>query len=544
MSTLTDAARRIASTRPALLLAGACAVQVAIGAAVALASTHNGFVWYSGGDDTEYWTDGWVLAHHALTQTHIGPGIPLLYAWLSWFVGPNLVSALPVITLLQLVIFVPLAALLVWAIADLLFGRAFAWWALAFWIVAPLLLMAGFQASYATEFRDDFLAPHWYGLTEMADMPSLVAILATTWAMLRMAQRRTVEDAVLAGALMGALVLIKPANGFFAPAALVLLLVTRNIRTVGVWCLSLVPGLAALTVWKAKGLGSVPLLALAYARESLGAGTPVAVDTNRYVHLDWPHFTSEMHDLAGSFWSLRVLEFILLAGLLAALRRAPWKGAFLGLWCVAFVIVKGSNTLASVSALSYYRFVEPGLPAVALLAASIVLLIPRRGRAFAAPASAGALPGGLWTAGAAVAVLGLLPLVFFVATPPAKSPRDVWDVFRANNAPISGKLDATVETGGGAVRINWQPYRTSAAAVYYVVLRAASPETCTVPGEGGSECDLAMKTVGYTRSTTFVDHPPAGPHWYRIGMMANYTNTLDGSDLMLIGKLSAAASAH
>lgn len=541
MTQALDATRRLASRRPAALLGAACAIQLAIGAAIALSSTHNGFVWYSGGDATEYWTDGWVLAHHAVPQAVVGPGMPLLYSWLSWLTGPSLVSALPVITMLQLVVLVPLAALLVWAIADLLFGRTFAWWTLALWLVAPVLLLAGFDATYAPQFRDLFLAPHWYGLTDMADLPSLVAVLATAWAMLRMAERRTVEDAVLGGTFMGALILIKPANGFFVPAALILLAATREIRTIAVWCAAVVPELAALTVWKAKGLGHVPLLAARYAREAMGRVTVVAV-TNRYVHLDWSHFTGELRDLGGVFWSVRVLEFLAVAGLLGALRRSAWKGAFLGVWFIAFVIVKGSTDLASVPSVSYYRYVEPGLPAFALLTASIAYFVPRRARAFAPATTPAALPGGLRTAGIAAVLLGLVPLAVLAATPAASTPRDVLDLARINDAPIASRLTATTQVTNGTVRLSWRPYRTRAASVYYVVYRSSRPATCSVPPSGGAECDLDMTSIGYTSATSFVDHASAGRHWYRVGLMANYTKTLDGSDLMLIGPATAATN--
>src|SRR5581483_8039002 len=104
-------------------------------------------------------------------------------------------------------------------------------------------------------------------------------------------------------------------------------------------------------------------------------------------------------------WSVRVLEFLAVAGLLGALRRSAWKGAFLGVWFIAFVIVKGSTDLASVPSVSYYRYVAPATT----------------------PA---ALPGGLRTAGIAAVLLGLVPLAVLAATPAASTPRDVLDLAR------------------------------------------------------------------------------------------------------------------
>jgi hypothetical protein len=136
-----------------------------------------------------------------------------------------------------------------------------------------------------------------------------------------------------------------------------------------------------------------------------------------------------------------------------------------------------------------------------------------------------------------------VPVLVLAATPAAGSVRYAWDPVRANDAPISAQLAATAVRSGETTRLTWPQYK-SGPAVYYTIYRAATAQTCVVPGVGGKECDLQMKTIGYTRSTSFVDHPPPGPHWYRIGMMANYSNTLDGSDLMLIGPPTAATTAR
>ena len=529
------ASGRLRRLPTAVLLGAACALQAAIAITVALTSTHNHAVWYSGGDATEYWTSSWMLAHGALPQTVIGYGVPLLWAWVPPLTGAAMISGLPVITLLQALVLVPLCALLVWAIGDLLFGRGFAWWALALWIAGPLLLLWGFDSSYAPQFRDLFLAPHWYGLTDMADFPSLVVVLAAAWAGLRMLQTRALNDAVLCGLCTGLLVGIKPANGFFVPAVALLVLATRSPRTIATWCGALVPALVTLTVWKQKGRGGVPLLSYSPHKEALGAGEhPVLAVTNRYVHLDWGHFTMELHDLAGVFWSVRLLEFLAIAGLLGALRRSPLKGAFLGLWAGAFLIVKGSSTLAGISTLNYYRYVEPGLPAYVLLAASVIFLVPRAGRAFAEPE----VPRAWGRAPLAVAVvlLAAIPLVLVVAAPAATTIRYVRDNSLDNNAPISKTLAAHVIAAGDGIHLTWRAPDASSTKVYYAVYRSSTPSTCSLPPEGAVECDLVMKMIHITPGTSFVDTTPTRTNVYRVGMYANYEKAVEnGSDLMLIG---------
>ena len=255
------------------LLAAACAVQLAIVAAIALTSTHNHFVWYSGGDSTEYWTTSWSLGHGLIPQALVGYGVPVAYAWLPPLSGTTLLSGLPVIVVLQGIGLVVLATLLVFGIGDLLFGRRYAWVALALWILGPLLMLWGFSANYAPQFRDLFLAPHWYGLTNMADMPSLVAILATTWAGLRAYESKRIEDGVLAGLFLGLAIGIKPSNGFFVPALAVLLLASRSWRVIVATGVACVPALVTLALWKDKGRGFLPITSsTAPVHEACGDG--------------------------------------------------------------------------------------------------------------------------------------------------------------------------------------------------------------------------------------------------------------------------------
>ncbi len=88
----------------------------------------------------------------------------------------------------------------------------------------------------------------------------------------------------------------------------------------------------------------------------------------------------EMRDLMELFWSVRLLEWIALAGVVAAIRRAPARGAFVAVWFVMFCIIKGSSSQAGVSNTTYFRLTDAGLPAFVLLTAALVYLVPNRGR--------------------------------------------------------------------------------------------------------------------------------------------------------------------
>jgi hypothetical protein len=340
---------------------------------------------------------------------------------------------------------------------------------------------------------------------------------------------------VLAGALIG----IKPANGFFLVALVVLLAGVRDLRLVAACAAALAPAVLTLALWKARGLGHVPIASYAPVREAAGLH-PVVMGPNTYVKFDWSHLAGELNDLRSVFWSLRLLEFLAIAGIVAAVRRAPLKGAFVAVWFVAFCLVKGSSQQAEVITVSYWRFVEPGLPALILLAASVVYLWPRNGRAFLPVRTPAPLRGGWRTAGTAAVLLALVPLVFVGAAHPARAAHYVRDDALANDAPLSAKLAAASTVSSGDVHLTWQKLDTRPTGSYYIVYRSNTDNGCESPDAGAKICVLQMSPVGTTRDGVFDDKPGRGRFWYRIGLFANYRNALDGSDLMLLGPATEA----
>ncbi len=208
--------------RPVPLLLTLAVVELATVAWLAFDTPHNGWVWHSGGDATEYWTAQWSVAHGFVPQAVISYGLPVFYGWVPLVTGTTLLHGLPVIVPLQALILVPLVLVLVWAVADQLYGRAYAAVAAAIWAFGPLLMMLAVADRYRPSFEQFFLAPHWAGLTNMADLPSVAAVLATMWAALRAVDSGRVDRALLAGAFAGVAIGIKPANAFFVPALVVL----------------------------------------------------------------------------------------------------------------------------------------------------------------------------------------------------------------------------------------------------------------------------------------------------------------------------------
>ena len=191
------------TVRPAPLLAILIAIQFGVVAWLALATPHNGWVWYSGGDATEYWSAQWTIAHGLIPQALIGWGLPIIWAWAPLAAGTSLLSGLPLILLVNTLVLGPLALVLVWALADQLYGRLYAWATALFWVLWPVLAIWAFSSDYRPKFEQYVLAPHWAGLTDMADFPSLVAVLATAWASVRAVRNGRLGSALGAGVLGG-----------------------------------------------------------------------------------------------------------------------------------------------------------------------------------------------------------------------------------------------------------------------------------------------------------------------------------------------------
>src|SRR4051794_17802753 len=160
-SAAVAAADRLRVARPAPLLAALTLAQLAVVAWLAFGTPHNGWVWYSGGDATEYWTEQWAVAHGWIPTAILGWGLPILYAWVPLVAGSTLLVGLPVIVLFHVLVLMPLALVLVWALADRLYGRVYAWSATALWAVAPVLLSHAFVARFQPRFEESLLAPHW-----------------------------------------------------------------------------------------------------------------------------------------------------------------------------------------------------------------------------------------------------------------------------------------------------------------------------------------------------------------------------------------------
>jgi hypothetical protein len=537
-------ARWLVGVRPLYLFIPLVAAQLAEVLFFALRTPHNGWIWYSGGDATSYWTEAFAVGHLQIPQAVVGYGLPFFYAWVPLVAGPSLITGVPVIIVFQALVLVPLALILFWAVADQLFGRVFAWAAAAAWVLAPLVLLLGFVNKYHWIFDQLFLAPHWYGLTNMADLPSLVIVLATMWLTLRAYDTGSLSDAVLGGLVAGLAIGVKPSNAFLLPAVAVLLIATRNLRLIAAWVVAIVPAVITLTLWKYRGLGYLPATSSSYQHLRLAAGAaPVlAVDTSKYLPFDFHHFGEELANLREVFWSLRLLEFFAFAGAFGVIRKSPVKGLFVVIWFVSYGIIKTSSVRSDFPSATYFRLGEPGLPAYLLLVLGIVFCIPSLGRRVAAaprPAITSWQVNRRVVVPAAI-VLALIPLLLVLVLRNPSTPRVARDGNVVQEAPLTTSLHPkAVRNADGTVSVTWDKLKLGSTRPSYLVYLSTtgSDNGCTPPASGANECMLnTMTRLEETFDNHIIDRPKQlkEARWYRIAVLAAYQRDNANGDLMLI----------
>lgn len=523
------------------VLAVLVALQLAQAFWFAFHTPHNGWIWYSGGDSTEYWSEQWAIAHGIIPQAVVGFGLPVYYAWVPLVTGTTLISGAAVIVLFQAIVLVPLALVLCWLVADRLFGRVYAWSVAALWVAGPLLLLHGFVPRYHSVFDQLFLVPHWFGFTNMADLPSLVAVLATAWLTLRWFDTGSPTDAVLGGLCAGLAVGIKPANGFMFPALVVLLVASRRPRQVALWFAALVPALLTLLLWKYRGLGNVPLTTSSYERLHVAVAPTLALTPSKYVQFNWHHFTQELIDLREVFWSLRFIEFLVIAGAFGVLRKRPVRGLFVVLWFASYGILKGSNVKSDFTSANWFRLTEPGLPAFIMLTAGVFFCLPVLGRTVrsARAVVADRLDYNRRTVAIAAVPLALIPLAVMLVAQPASSMRLARDNEHVNEAPLSEAFHLRADKIGKAVHLTWDKPSSGKTVPVFQIYRDSTGDGCEAPKSGSTECllDQEITYLGPVTGTSFVDpHPGAGPQAYRVGMLAFYKRDVLGGDLMLLSR--------
>ena len=121
---------------PREVLAVLVAGQIAGTVALALTVTHNGWVWFQGGDQIWLVTQGWLLGQLELPPTEIGYLWSYVLAPITWVTGGTFVQALPPLVLFQVLVLGPVALLCFYALASHVGGRLLGYWAAFLWVIA------------------------------------------------------------------------------------------------------------------------------------------------------------------------------------------------------------------------------------------------------------------------------------------------------------------------------------------------------------------------------------------------------------------------
>jgi hypothetical protein len=558
-----DTARRlwslIARHQPWSVLGPLLVVQWLALAVFAVAATHNGWLYYQGGDETFYWTGAHLLSAWTLPVAPIGYAWSYLLTPVALFAGANVLHGLPAVIVLNALVMLPVALLCVYGIATRIAGRIFGYWTAFLWILVPYVAIPMFDSRYHEKYVDIAL-PQSLGLTVLGDFPSMVFLLVTAYLLVRALDTHNWVDAALAGMIGGFAIGLKPSTTlFFGAGVLCLLVATRWIQTAA-FLSALVPGVFILALWKQRGLGELPAFsstgAASGSMASIAGHAPLGSllsPIHKYVTLDWHQLHQNLDGVREFFWAVRPLEFVPFAGLLAIGRRSWPKAVLIFGWFITFLLLKGTDDKANIEDASFFRLLMPSFPAFLLLLASIPLLIPtfswtRRVLPDPPPALR-TRPLGRRLLVAAVVLLVLAPLVLVAAASPQRTPVAVTEAEQGVYIPVQS-FELSARRAGSRVLLSWQPRSAGSTRPFYTVLRSrrvapdpTNPEDRTVtegiscrPSVHGAsvDCSLYMERLAATREPRYVDRPPPGRWTYRITLSANWIDDPSLGDALVV----------
>jgi len=514
---------------------------------IAAVAQHNGDYYYTGGDATWYYTSAWLLGHGHIPHAAISEGYVFLLAPFAHFTGPSMIAGLPYVFGVNMLVLWPIALLAVYGIAKAIGGRGFAYVSMLIWVCFPLLTIPYFYERFHVRLIDQNL-PSELGLIATGDFPSLVALLVAAYFTLRTLTERSPQAALLAGAATGFAATVKPANLIFLPAAIAAFVVARRPRELVLAGAAFLPALGGLALWKYRGLGYVPAF---HSSAALGAGTstppPVASLTiHDYISLDWNHLWVNYLYVREYTWSVRMVTWVLVAGLVALLRRSVVTAVLLAGWLACFIVFKGTNGAVNVSDGSFFRYMEPAFPPFFFGLVAIALLVPRVGGRLTARARAEAFqPIGRrgWTALLAAAAAALfVPIVALAAFHPLTKPQAAGLALIDQYAPAN-TFSVTAVEKDGAVHLAWPDQSHGNTLASYEVYREPRDEfTCSPVAHAGTPCsfdliDPVTQTYVLPVQVTFrkraIDRPPPGRWIYRVTATVSPTRQREGDVILL-----------
>jgi len=526
-----------ANVRPVYVLAPLVVVQWLAVLALAVTVQHNGWLYYAGGDQLWHYTGAYLLAHGHLPPSFVSFGWSVALIPVALVAGPNLVSALPAIVLVNTLVLLPVALLCVYGIGARIAGRLFGYWAAALWVALPYLGILFVQIGYHQKYTELTL-PQLLGLTSVPDFPSYVALLVAAYLCLVALDAEGWWPALGSGLAAGASIAMKPSNSIFLAAPFLTLLILRR-RSLLPFAAALLPSLLLLALWKYRGLGE---LAATPAEPVRVAGANDLLHRIHDTHdlNSWEHLHQVLLGLREHFWVARVIEWLPVAGIVALALRSSRGLLLIGTWFAVYLLLKGTYIPASVEDASFWRIMMPAYPAYVLLAAAVVLLTPgARARRSEAPWSLrGRVP--LVATCAAVLLFVLTPLAVIAATKPLHDSGTAAVRQADSLVPVSRSLALQGSADAAGVHLSWRRKGSRSAAVFYRLLRSDARDGGTscaqTPASAADDCRLYMGSEGTVRGTTFLDHPGQGRWTYRIGVSANWADDPNLGDVYVVSR--------
>ncbi|MGZ4353164.1 MAG: hypothetical protein ACXVZ4_06440 [Gaiellaceae bacterium] len=251
---------------------------------------------------------------------------------------------------LQVGLLLPLALVSVYALVAAISDARLGLCAAALWALGPFAVAPLWDGRYRGLYEDRFLAP-LVGLTHEPGFRAAVLVTAAL-ALTALALRRESAVAAAAAGLAASAAAWADASAVIALGVPALALLAGRRRGAAAAALAgVVPGAIALAL--AGDLPSFPTS-----------------------HAAWSHLDANELGFQEYFWSMRLLQWLPLAGALGLARRSvPLALALLAV-VAGWLIVEGSSVGAQVSNGTFLPALLPAAPAYCALAAGIVLLVP------------------------------------------------------------------------------------------------------------------------------------------------------------------------
>lgn len=550
LAATSDGVRRAyawaAAVSPVRVLAALVAVQWLVVAGVARTVRHNGWIYYQGGDQLWYYTTGWLFGHGRITVAGIGYLWSFLLAPIALVAGPDVAAAYPAIALLDVLVLLPVSILALYGIAVRVAGRVFAYWTVTLWLGLPLVGVWYTNPGYHQRYTE-LLLPQAFGLTAMADFPAMVATLVCAYFCVRILtdeQPRRL-DAAAAGVAAGAAFAIKPSAALFPVAGALTLGAFRRFPQLAIAAAGAIPAAVTLAVFKWRGLGDLPVLGASGGGYTAAGRSALIAASIPVTSLDWGHFVRELDEIREHFWSVRVVEWVVIAGAIGLVRASRRIGVLVALWFGAYAVSRGTYPNASFEDGSILRLLIPAYPAFVLLTASLPFLLPgvvRRVAALRPAPRLSARATRLVLAGA-LGVTAALPLAAIASATPDRAPRPraTFLIIPPIPADVDLGLRALPSRAGKAApatSLRWRDTRTRFGREFFRVFRSPRgvPPSCTRIG-AVDRCDASNLTeIGVTAATAFVDRPPPGTWTYFVGVAANWLDDPQYGDVYVMSQ--------